>query len=204
MTTVVTDFLLQALQCSPRWCSRAARRPTWPPTLGPRRCSLVGSGTTWRTIRWGSKCGGSSPSSIWLFGISVYMVMLDGPVSNRHWGEYEGYCLAGLSGIYKILNTMNHTRTMHRMNKKLSLSKASYPVRRAGAAYGRRARRCDKTQETKPNKIQPHYRYITTQWTIWKDDIISIVVIRLTFSFWLIKIAVSFRFFRLINQTTIF
>ena len=155
MTTVVTDFLVQALRCSPRWCSRAARRPTWPPTLGPRRCSLVGSGTTWRTIRWESKFGGSSPSSVWLFGISVYMVMLDGPVSNRHWGEYEGYCLERLSELYKILNTMNHTRTIHCTNKKLSLSKASYPVRRAGQHMAAVHGVATKLRRQNPTKFSP-------------------------------------------------
>ena len=155
MTTVVTDFLVQALRCSPRWCSRAARRPTWPPTLGPRRCSLVGSGTTWRTIRWGSKFGASSPSSIWLFGISVYMVMLEEAVSKRHWGEYDGYCLEGLSDINKILNTMNHTRTMHCMNEKLSLSKASYPDRRAGQHMAAVQGGATKLRRQNPTKFSP-------------------------------------------------
>ena len=72
-----------------------------------------------------------------------------------YWGEYEGYCLERLSELYKILNTMNHTRTIHCTNKKLSLSKASYPVRRAGQHMAAVHGVATKLRRQNPTKFSP-------------------------------------------------
>ena len=50
---------------------------------------------------------------------------------------------------------MNHTRTIHCTNKKLSLSKASYPVRRAGQHMAAVHGVATKLRRQNPTKFSP-------------------------------------------------